>query len=90
MGIKPIFWGALAIVYFAAAVRSIQHYRDFRKAVIHVRFKDVKITKQYEREFDELLAKSEMGLQTRLIRGMIPLEIVGFIAAGIALLLEFL
>lgn len=90
MSAKLILWGALGIVFFTLAACSALHLRRFRKAVRLVRFKDVKTTKQYEREFDELLEKSEMGLQTRLIRDMIPLEVLGFIAAGIAAFLELL
>jgi len=55
-----------------------------------MRFKGIAITEEYEKEFDELLQKSEVGLQTRLLTNMIPLEIAGFVAAGIAASLEFL
>jgi len=90
LGFKLLLWVGLATVFFALAVCSWLHYSSFRKAVKHMRFKGIAITEEYEKEFDELLQKSEVGLQTRLLTNMIPLEIAGFVAAGIAASLEFL
>ncbi len=47
------------------------------------------MTDEYVKFCDELDKKSETGLQGRLLVGMIPLEIVGFVAALVGAILTY-
>lgn len=90
MTVKWLLWSGLAIAFLALAIFSSLHYRSYRNAVKHVRFRGVDATAEHEKFFDKIMKKSETGLQGALIRSMIPIEIAGFILAAIAAILEII
>ncbi len=77
-------------MFFALAVVSWMHYSRFRKAVNQLKYKGIETTAEYRKFCDDLDKKSETGLQANLLAGMIPIEIVGFLAAMIAAISEIL
>ena len=86
---SSFFWLGLALVFAILTALSARHYRNFRKAVDHVRYRDVNVSDEYRKFCEELDKKSETGLQGRLLVSMIPLEIVGFIVAMIGAILTY-
>ena len=88
-GLSSLFWLGLALVFAVLTVLSVSHYRNFRKAVDRVRYKNVNVTDEYRKFCEELDRKSETGLQARLLVDMIPLETIGFIAALIGAVLTY-